>query len=244
MKTDFLPDPGQPGRILVVDDDAKDLQILALHLAEHPFQLTLATSGQEALALCETTPFEAILSDLFMPGMNGLEFCRRLRGTKNSLTPFVLLTGNPAEEGWITQGLEAGALDYLPKSASQVHIVSKLKVLVRLSRQQAALSASERQEALLEVTGGAAHELSQPLASARLLLDILERQKEHPSPEQMSQLRDFIDRTASILDQIRGLRVYVTKPYPSSGPILDLEKSREASGAHAAYRPAKPGGSE
>lgn len=244
MKPTFLPDPEQPGRILAVDDDPVDLRMLAVHLEGQPFHLTLARSAEEALELCRTTLFEAILSDVCMPGLDGPAFCRQLRETVNAHTPLVFLSGQPTGEEWITRGLEAGAIDFLLKPCVVPELIAKLRVLVRLSRQQAALSESQRQAALLEVTGGAAHELSQPLAAARLLLDRLERQREQPTPAQMAQLRDFVDQTASILDQIRGLRIYVTKPYPAGSQILDLERSREASGAHQAYRPAKPRGKE
>lgn len=244
MKPTFLPDSANPGRILAVDDDPVDLRMLAAQLEGQPFRLTLAHSAEEALELCRTTVFEAILSDVFMSGMDGPTLCLRLKRTVNAHTPLVLLSGHPVAEDWITRGLEAGAIDFLPKPCIVPELIAKLRVLVRLSRQQAALSESQRQEALLEVAGGAAHELSQPLAAARLLLDRLERQPEQPTPAQMAQLRDFVDQTALILDQIRSLRIYVTKPYPAGNPILDLERSREASGAHQGYRPAKPRGKE
>ena len=244
MKPTFLPDSRQPGRILAVDDDPVDLRMLAAQLEGQPFHLTLARSAGEALDLCRRTVFEAILSDLCMPGLDGPAFCLKLKETVNAHTPLVILSGHGAGEDWIARGLEAGALDFLSKPCPLPELIAKLRVLVRLSRQQAALSESQRQEALLEVAGGAAHELSQPLAAARLLLDRLERQHEQPTPAQMAQLRDFVDQTASILEQIRSLRIYVTKPYPAGNSILDLERSREASGAHQAYRPAKRGGSE
>lgn len=231
-RNDSLPSPDHPGAVLVVDDNPDNLRILELQLKDYPFHLTLAASAQEALTLCETAVFEAILSDVSMPGMDGLDLCRRLRSTPNARTPLVFLSAHRVGDDWIIRGLEAGALDYLPKPYSLPELIAKLRVMVRLSRQQTALSESDRQEAMLEVAGGMAHELSQPLAAGRLLLDILERQREHPSPEQMSQLRDFVDRTASILDQIRGLRVYVTTPY-ASGQIMDIKKSHEASGNHA-----------
>ena len=240
---DFLPAPERPGRVLIVDDDPLDQRMLAHQLKGEPFETAYADSGEAALDLCRAQAFEAILSDLSMPGMGGLEFCRRLRETPNANTPLVFLSGTPIGHGSIATWLEAGALDYLSKPCSQLDLVAKLRVMVRLSRQQAVLAASERHEALVEVAGGAAHELSQPLAAARLLLDRLERQRTSPTPEQMSQLRDFVDRTASILGQIKGLRTYVTKPY-LSGKIMDIEKSHEASGHHTAFGTANQGGSE
>jgi DNA-binding response OmpR family regulator len=240
----FFPSPQRPGRVLAVDDNAFNLQVLSLQLKTQPFALTAAESPERALELCATEPYEAILSDVSMPGMDGLELCRRIRHTLNARTPLVFLSAVRADDAAVVQWMDAGALDYLPKPCPLPELVAKLRVMVRLSRQQEALTETQRQEALMEVAGGAAHELSQPLAAARLLLDRLERQRAHPSPEQMSQLRDFVDRTASILEQFRGLRTYVTKAYPASGPILDLKKSREVSGAHMGLKATKPEGSE
>ena len=241
--SDFLPTPECPGRVLVVDDDPMDRLVLSQQLKAEPFVLTAAESAEEALDLCRGRVFEAILSDVSMPRMDGLEFCRSLRDTPNARTPFVFLSGMRVGDESVAKWMEAGALDYLPKPCPLPDLIAKLRVMVRLSRQQVALSASERQSALLEFAGGTAHELSQPLAAARLLLDRLERQRTSPTAEQMSQLRDFVDRTAQILDQIRGLRIYVTRPY-AKGQIMDIEKSHEASGQHKPYRPANQDRSE
>ena len=156
----------------------------------------------------------------------------------------MFLTPGPMGDEWVMDALTAGALDCFPSQGPLPMLLAKLKVMVRISRQQAILPSDGREQTLLELVGGAAHELSQPLAGAHLLLDLMERQKGHPSPEQMSRLREFLNHTAAILDQIRGLRVYVTKPYPAGGLILDLERSHKASGAHEGYHPAKPEGSE
>jgi len=239
--SDFLPSAAAPGRVLAVDDNAFNHRLLAAQLKPYPFIVTYADGPTEALALCGAQAFEAILSDVTMPGMDGLEFSRRLRGTRNERTPLIFLSAIRADDASVSAWMEAGAIDYLPKPCPPAELAAKLRMMVRLSRQQAALIDGERQAALLAVAGGAAHELSQPLAGARLLLDRLERRHEPPTPEQMSQLRDFVDRTASILDQIRSLRVYVTKSYAAGSTILDLEKSREISGAHEAYKPSKQG---
>lgn len=232
----FLPTQELPGQVLLVDDDPCDRRLTVGMLETGPFALTEARDAEEALDLCRTRTFEAILSDLAMPGMDGLEFCRRLRGTPNERTPLVFLSGLRPGEETIDEWMEAGALDYISKPCSQTELAAKLAVMVRLSRQQAALSASERREAMLEVTGGTAHELSQPLAAARLLLDRLDRQRVAPTPEQMGQLRDFLDRTSTILSQIKSLQTYVTRAYPL-GRIMDLERSQEASGSYRAYTP-------
>jgi signal transduction histidine kinase len=82
----------------------------------------------------------------------------------------------------------------------------------------------ERTQVLLEVAGGTAHELSQPLASAQILADQLARQNSPASPEQIQQLRSFLGQTAQIIHQIQHLQGYVTKPY-ANGQILDILNS-------------------
>ena len=103
-------------------------------------------------------------------------------------------------------------------------LLAKLRMMVRLSRQNEAVSAIERQQTLIEIAGGAAHELAQPLAAAQILMDQLAKQVAPASPEQIEQLRTFLGQTGRILHQIQNLRTYVTKPY-ATGQILDLDQS-------------------
>ena len=237
---DFLPSPERPGVVLAVDDHALNHQLLARQLQGAPFHLTRADGPLQALELCRAQVFEAILSDVSMPGMDGLEFCRQLQATPNARTPLIFLSAVRADDASVSTWMELGALDYLSKPYVHAELLAKLRVMVRLSRQQAALAERQREEAMVEVAGGAAHELSQPLSAAMILLDRMERQHGAPSPEQMAQLRELLERTGSILNQITGLRAFVTKPY-ATGRILDIEKSREASGSHAGYEPKKRG---
>lgn len=221
----LLPSAEAPGRILVVDDQADNLKVIALEFKHQPFQLTLAKSSQEALELCEKEEFEGILMDVSLPGMDGLEVCRRIRqGRLNARTPVIFLSALRAGENWITEGLEAGGLDYLVKPHAFSELLAKLRVMVRLSRQERALLAAQRQEALLEVAGGAAHELAQPLASAQILLDQLDLTGGAPTPAQLKLVKGCLADVAKVLHQIQNLHTYVTKPY-AAGRILDLARS-------------------
>ena len=99
-----------------------------------------------------------------------------------------------------------------------------MRVMVRLSRQERALLEAQRQEALLEVAGGAAHELAQPLASAQILLDQLDLTGNAPTPAQLKLVKECLEEVAKVLHQIQNLHTYVTKPY-ADGRILDLDRS-------------------
>jgi DNA-binding response OmpR family regulator len=221
----LLPSADAPGRILVVDDQADNLKVIALEFKHQPFRLTLAQSAQEALDLCGAEEFEGILMDVSLPGMDGLEVCRKLRqGALNARTPVIFLSAMRAGEDWITQGLEAGGLDYLVKPHAFSELLAKLCVMVRLSRQERALLAAQRKEALLEVAGGAAHELAQPLASAQILLDQLDFSGRAPTPAQIKLVKECLAEVGRILHQIQNLHSYITKPY-ADGRILDLDLS-------------------
>lgn len=230
MSPAYLPTPEAPGRILVVDDQRDNLRVLSLELKRHPFLLTCVDSARAALERGAEEAFEGILMDVSLPEMDGIEVCRRLRQSgQNQRTPLIFLSAMRVGEDWITQGLEAGGMDYLTKPYSFPELLAKLRMMVRLSRQNEALMASERQRALVEVAGGAAHELSQPLASAQILADQLAKQNAPATTEQIQQLRSFLGQTAGILHQIQHLQSYVTKPY-ATGQILDIAQSSGGKG--------------
>jgi len=224
----YLPAPDNPGRILVVDDLAGNLKVLERELQGSPFRLWLARSAPEALEVCREVPLEGILMDVSLPHMDGVEACRRLREPGrfplNAETPLIFISAVRVGEDWIARGIEAGAHDYLVRPYAFSELLAKLRMLVRLSRQRQAALAGERQQALLEVAGGMAHELAQPLATAQVLLDRLAKRAGPPTPEDLADLRRSLASATRILRQIQNLDAYVTKPY-ASGRILDLDVS-------------------
>jgi DNA-binding response OmpR family regulator len=225
MSPAYLPTPEAPGRILVVDDQRDNLRILSLELKRHPFLLTCVETAQGALEQAAQQGFEGILMDVSLPELDGIELCRRIRATTlNARTPLIFLSAMRVGEDWVTRGIEAGGLDYLTKPYSFPELLAKLRMMVRLTRQNEAIQVMERTQVLLEVAGGTAHELSQPLASAQILADQLARQNSPASPEQIQQLRSFLGQTAQIIHQIQHLQGYVTKPY-ANGQILDILNS-------------------
>jgi len=227
MPNDYSPTPENPGRILVVDDLPGNLKVITMELKRYPFALTTCTSAEGAIEACMTSPFDGILMDVSMPVVDGIEACRRIRGTAlNHRTPLIFISAVRIGTDWITEGIEAGGIDYLVKPYAFPELLAKLRMLVRLSRQDRAALAGERHRALLEVAGGTAHELAQPLTTAQLLLEKLLRQEDPPSPAQLTQLHDCLESTTAVLRQIQNLHTYITKPY-AQGHILDLAMSSQ-----------------
>jgi DNA-binding response OmpR family regulator len=116
-------------RILVVEDERDVAELIALHLADLPAQVTLAHDGLSGLKLAKSEQWHAIVLDLRLPGMNGLEVCREIRATLMHV-PILMLTARGSELDRVL-GLELGADDYLIKPFSVLEMKARVKALLR-----------------------------------------------------------------------------------------------------------------
>jgi two-component system, OmpR family, response regulator MprA len=118
-------------RILVVDDEPAVREALERILRLERFEVALAVDGREAVRMQAAAPADAVLLDVLMPGLDGLEVCRRMRDTGDR-TPVLMLTARD-EVGERVAGLEAGADDYLAKPFALEELLARLRALLRRS---------------------------------------------------------------------------------------------------------------
>lgn len=118
-----------PKRILIIEDDADLAGILALNLRDLSFEVDIAGDGPGGLAKTERTAYDLILLDLMLPGMDGLEVCRRLR-EGSPYVPILMLTSRSSETDRVV-GLEMGADDYVTKPFSIVELQARIKAIFR-----------------------------------------------------------------------------------------------------------------
>jgi DNA-binding response OmpR family regulator len=118
-------------RVLLIEDDARLAGMVADYLGEAGFRATAAGSGAEAQRQLKREQFDAIILDLMLPDIDGLELCRRIRTESN--IPLLMLTarGDPLDR---VVGLEIGADDYLPKPFEPRELLARLRAILR--RQQ------------------------------------------------------------------------------------------------------------
>ena len=134
--------------ILVVDDDRDVAQSIELALRRRGFRVALAHSGVEALKLLRRYRPDLVLLDVLMPGMSGVEVCRRLRADENTAgMPVIFLTARGQERDRI-EGLRAGADDYLSKPFNLEELILRVKAVLRRVMTQ------ETQERSPEVVAG------------------------------------------------------------------------------------------
>jgi len=119
-------------RVLIVEDDAPVRRMLERSLAAEGFDVRAAADGGAALAMAEDSAPDLIVLDVTMPGLSGIDVCRRLRA-KGLSGGVLMLTARDAVEDWV-QGLEAGADDYVVKPFAIAEVVARLHALTRRGR--------------------------------------------------------------------------------------------------------------
>ncbi|WP_282045358.1 response regulator [Roseibium album] len=122
-----------PQQILLIEDDNRLAEMVRDYLGKSGFKVTIAADGQKGLDQQRRQQFDAILLDIMLPDIDGLEVCRKLRA--NDRTPILMLTakGEPMDR---IIGLELGADDYLPKPFEPRELLARLKAVLRRGRSE------------------------------------------------------------------------------------------------------------
>lgn len=123
---------GGVARVLLVDDDTTVADVVSRYLSNAGFEVDTAADGWAALTAAERNPPDLVVLDLMLPGLPGLEVCRRLRD--HGHVPVVMLTALGAESDRIT-GLETGADDYVTKPFSPRELVLRVQSVLRRTRE-------------------------------------------------------------------------------------------------------------
>jgi two-component system, OmpR family, alkaline phosphatase synthesis response regulator PhoP len=117
--------------VLVVDDEPDILELLQYNLEKEGFAVTCVATGEDALAAAHTKVPDLVILDLMLPGVDGLEVCRRLKADSAARqVPIVMLTAKGAEAD-IVAGLELGAADYVTKPFSPRVLTARVKAVLR-----------------------------------------------------------------------------------------------------------------
>jgi DNA-binding response OmpR family regulator len=116
-------------RVLLVEDDAHIADLLALHLRDEGLEVVHCARGDDGLRELERGTWDALVLDIMLPGVDGLEICRRARAMAR-YTPIIIISARSSEVHRIL-GLEIGADDYLAKPFSVLELVARVKALLR-----------------------------------------------------------------------------------------------------------------
>jgi DNA-binding response OmpR family regulator len=231
--------------VLVAEDDLDIALILQEILESAGLGAERASDGSAALARIEAGGVDLVLLDLMLPGLNGIELCRRVRARADDVyLPIIMVTALSTEKQRLA-GFEAGADDYVTKPFGVDEVIARVQVWVRtrqrlqaahaqLLEHQDALRAAERREltARLEGVTFTARELAhrvnnhlQGLIAACGLLDI-DPGVPPATRALVGDLRDYADAAAAVIMQLQQVVRVETRETPM-GPALDLDRSTQ-----------------
>ena len=120
--------------VLVVDDEPDILELIGYNLARHNFDMIGVDSGEEAFASVRKSLPDLVVLDLMLPGIDGLEVCRRLKNDNRTAAVPVIILSAKGEEADVVIGLELGADDYLTKPFSPRVLMARIKAVLRRKR--------------------------------------------------------------------------------------------------------------
>jgi diguanylate cyclase (GGDEF)-like protein len=145
------PDEESPGRILVVDDSLANRELLSQELEDEGFEVETAESGPECLELAHSWHPEVILLDIQMPGMDGIETCRKLKeNAETKDIPVLFVTAKRTDDDSVVEALQAGGNDFLPKPYSPPILFARVSSQLSIARAHAQL---RRMAMVDELTG-------------------------------------------------------------------------------------------
>src|SRR6266568_3723844 len=135
-------------RILLIEDDARLAEMVSEYLGEAGFRVSVARQGRSGLDRLAREPFDALVLDLMLPDMDGLEVCRELRAKSD--VPLLMLTARGDAADRIV-GLEIGADDYLPKPFEPRELLARLRAILRRGKSAARVLS---RESLMDLLNG------------------------------------------------------------------------------------------
>ena len=189
------------GRVLVVDDEKPLAQMVATYLTRAGFDVAAAHTGPDALQAARTREPDVVVLDLGLPGLDGIEVCRRLRAFSECYV--LMLTARGDEEDKLA-GLEVGADDYITKPFSVRELVARVQAVLRRPRTTIAPPEPERVvgDLVIDLTTHEARVAETPVALTRTEFDLLVALSARPhQPLSRRQLIDTVWDPAWVGDE-------------------------------------------
>ena len=224
----------EKAKILIVDDESKNIKLLKGMLFSENYELFEACDGQEALDLVCENPPDLILLDVMMPGISGFEVCRQLKQDDQTKTiPIVMVTALKEKEHRV-KALEAGADDFLSKPVDQTELVIRIKSLLRIKSYHDELLASytkiaEKNEKLLELekakeglTHMIVHDMRNPLGALSGFIELTLLDKQNLSGDQL----ELIEGSASSCHELKNMIQSLLDIHKMEQGKLELKKEK------------------
>ena len=218
-------------RVLIADDDVMALTLLGAVLADLDHDVLVALDGNHAWTLFQQAPTPLVVLDINMPGLDGLEVCRLIRGHEAGRDVFVLIITARDGRDDLAEVLEAGADDYLTKPTSPENLRARLEIAKRRIAQDMARLTAEEELArsrwlagIGETTIALEHEINNPLSAllghAELLM--MDNLLNDDQQEQLRIIQEQAARIAQVVRRLAKLKNPQSVEYLAGALMLDL----------------------
>ena len=199
-------------KILIIDDQVDNFEIIEALLSKDAYQLYYASSGMKAFSLLETMEPDVILLDIMMPEMNGTEVCKRLKGSDTYKDiPIIMVTALDTKED-LAHALDQGANDFVTKPINSLELRSRVRAHLRTKTEHDELKKllKLREEALAlreDLSNMIIHDLRNPLATIILAAGIVERYMDRldQRPLVIKKVAQILESGHKLEDMIDGL---------------------------------------
>jgi DNA-binding response OmpR family regulator len=215
------------GRILVVDDDWSLRKSLQVRLEKDGYEVITAMDGEEGLERLKEMP-DLVLTDIDMPRLDGLGMLQRLRAEKDyNDIPVIMMTAHATGGEEAAEGLDLGANDYVRKPFDWRELSARVQTQIRIREVSQLTAEKQRDLAIIELAGAAAHEINNPLAviMARLELMLSDTDEQSKTYKNLEQIDHLIHRIAGVVKKMSQVRRYQVQNYCGGVNILDLDAS-------------------
>jgi len=215
-------------KVLIAEDDAVSRKLLEEVLMQWDYEVITACDGNEAWELLKmpNAP-ELVILDRMMPGMDGIEICKKIRQMEtNDVSYIILLTVLDRKEN-IVEGLEAGANDYITKPFDHNELRARIKVGQRVVELQRVLNEREKLSGAIEMAGAVCHEFNQPLQvimgyAEMLLFDVSSTSE---LKLKINEIKKSSVKLGKLIRKLQKITQYKTKDYIGTTKIIDIDRA-------------------
>lgn len=215
-------------KLLIAEDDTVSRRLLQTILTKADHDVLACTDGTEAWeALSRPECPRLALLDWMMPGIEGPELCRRVRGLPHGELMYLILVTARGQTEDVVAGLQAGANDYVTKPYQAPELQARIQVGERVLNLQDQLVRAEQDRVLVQTAGAAAHEINQPLTVLIGTAELLRHKvpEDDPVRRHVEDLDKAAQRINGIVKKMSEARRYATQPYIKGIEIVDFERS-------------------
>lgn len=219
------------GKILIIDDNPKNIQLLANVLSENDYEIEIGLSGQEALEWFQDETFDLLMLDIMMPEINGYEVCKKIRlDHRHDTMPIIFISAKSDSQSMV-QGFEVGGQDYISKPFDSAELLARVKTHIELKNskeelknnnlnlenkvKERTLELHKANEELTLITktkdkylSFIGKEVSTPLKSINKVVEVIKHSAEST---RLAEMITLLDLSVEKLEQITQMAKHITQ---------------------------------